>query len=193
MKHIRTFESLISNEIHDIFDIWNSIKVLGPSEHEYSPDFEKEIENLNDWEKEDFIDDHGSMQIYICGKKDKFGGDWTALGEYIYDELYNVEDIEIGFYTEREADKNLDLYLKSIGLEYEWEKTEEKIPLKKSIKTKYNLDINNLRKILEKNKIKDPQSSNFAYTLRYTLGERYNFIYLWYYKLDNGSYFFTVD
>jgi hypothetical protein len=186
MKHIKTFESLIDPIAHDLFDLWNLIKIVGPIEQELSSNFEKGLS----WSKEDFIDDHGALKVYICSGEDTFGDDWSGTGDYIHDELDEVTEIETGFDLTEKIDKKLEKYLNSLEIDYKWVK---KSLSERYIKTEFDLDIDNLRKIFEANKIQDPNSKDFAYILRYTFGNEQNFINLWYYKINDGSYFFTVD
>jgi hypothetical protein len=190
MKHLKTFEGLVDPLISDIFNLWNLARVIGPIEHEFSDKFENDLRDNSNWEKEDFIDDHGYVQIYLCSGKDSFGEDWQGTGEYTHGELEDIEDIETGFDLNNKIDKQLDVYLKSIGLEYSWVK---KSLSERYLKTESVLHLDEIRKIFELNKIKDPRSKDFAYILKYTFGDKENFINLWYYKLNNGSYFFTVD
>jgi len=186
MRSIKTFEDFSFPVAYDLFDLWNYIKLVGPIEHELSPNFEKGLA----WSQEDFIDDHGALKIYICSGEDTFGDDWSGTGNYIHDELEEVTEIETGFDLTDKINKQLESYLKSLKIDCT---LVEKSFSETYIKTKLDFGLEELRKILELNKIQDPNSKDFAYILRYTFGDKEDFINLWYYKINDGSYFFTVD
>lgn len=190
MRSIKTFEDFSFPAAHDLFDLWNYIKLIGPIEQELSPSFEKNLMSTSNWSQEDFIDDHGALKIYLCSGEDNFGDDWTGTGEYIHGDLEEVTEIETGFSLTDKVNKQLESYLKSLKIDCT---LVQKSFAETYIKTKFDLDLNELRKLLDLNKIEDTESKDFAYILRYTLGDKENFINLWYYKINDGSYFFTVD
>ena len=94
MKYLKTFESINTPEVNDLFGLWNRISIRGP---------ELMKGNLKldlDWDLVEKIEDHGYTYDYAASAIDKDGFEWTCVAS-VEKGSDNVEDYsEIEFPAE---------------------------------------------------------------------------------------------
>jgi hypothetical protein len=105
MKYLKTFEAINSNEINDLFSLWNSYIVFGPTLIGYKIDLE--------WEREDQIDDHGYTVDWSGVAIDDEENEWECIMsvDKMSDEVHEINHEHCSSISEK-IDKIFSSYMK---------------------------------------------------------------------------------
>jgi len=193
MKHLKTFESINSKEINDLFSLWNSYRLFGPTLISYKVKL--------DWELEDEIDDHGYTVDYCAFAIDDDGNEWesNASVDKMSSEITEIND-ESCPAIEEKIDKIFYSYL-----EEKIECIKEIVPEAISPSGTVYRNATILKTELTKEQIKetipqlsfDTNNSQYLYEFRFEMryddgkGPKYNSensIFFWYIQIDEKTY-----